>query len=350
MAILKGLQIWRLCVVGLLLVFDTTSSFQGSKRYPPTTQKSHSESTSNMATLSSSNHETASLFPEDILHHDHYNGITIHLDNCSEQEKSLLDPSTFQSMLEKALSEWKAASKKGIWIHCPVENAELVPIATRLGFDFHMVHQKKILVLSQWLPEKTPNKLPLPPSHQVGVGCVVFCPWDPSLMLVVQEKTGPAAAWNLWKMPTGLSDPGEDVHLAAERELMEETGLKASFEGIIIMRQAHSSRSGTRSSSDLFFVCQMKLQLPEGFDPQVDKVEDLFKACPDEIAAIEWMSVEDYCNQERWQTSPVYLELNRAVLQASKSPNDAFLIEHQTLPLGFGIDTTNSIYYRRSHL
>jgi hypothetical protein len=29
-----------------------------------------------------------------------------------------------------------------------------------------------------------------------------------------------------------------------------------------------------------------------------------------EIANICWMSVEDYCNQERWQGSPIYEALN----------------------------------------
>mmetsp|Transcript_20175 Transcript_20175/g.55697 ORF Transcript_20175/g.55697 Transcript_20175/m.55697 type:complete len:520 (+) Transcript_20175:634-2193(+) len=335
---------------------------------------------------------TTTHFPEELLHHDHYNGITLHLDqlnNSSDNNsndsipESLLDPATFEAQLKAALAEWKAQGKKGIWIHCPVEHAALVPIATRLGFDFHMVHNKQTLVLSQWLPTDTTNKLPLGPTHQVGVGCIVLCPWDKTRMLVVQEKTGPAARWKLWKMPTGLSDPGEDLHRAAERELHEETGLTANCDGILVFRQAHSSRSGTRASSDLFFVCQMTLQLPEGFvvptssttnNGENDETNDttssqqLFQACPDEIAAIRWMPVREYCDQERWQTSPVYQQLNRVIWQAaqqqqqqqsSQSPDEVdtpnsqqqqhWRIHHETLPLGLGISktATNTIYYPR---
>lgn len=55
----------------------------------------------------------------------------------------------------------------------------------------------------------TVSRLPLGPYFQAGVGCVVLHPSDPSKMLVVQEITGPAAARKLWKMPTGLIDPGK---------------------------------------------------------------------------------------------------------------------------------------------
>ena len=60
------------------------------------------------------------------------------------------------------------------------------------------------LVLSRWLPTDTPSRLPHGPTHQVGVGVVLLNPLDPSQMLVVRELSGPAAKYNLWKMPTGL--------------------------------------------------------------------------------------------------------------------------------------------------
>jgi hypothetical protein len=142
--------------------------------------------------------------------------------------------------------------------------------------------------------------------------------------------------------------------------LREETGLKADFEGILVFRQAHSTRSGTRASSDLFFVCQMQLQVPEGMTEH-NHEGLLFQACPDEIAAIRWMSVDDYCNQERWQTSPVYQEMNRVILQASRLrqqqqsagiKNLSYLVDRETLTLGFGTQSTltNTLYYQKFHL
>ena len=44
----------------------------------------------------------------------------------------------------------------------------------------------------------------------------------------------------------------------------------------------------------------------------------LFRACPDEIADIRWISVKEYCAQERWQGSPVYKALNDSIRQASE--------------------------------
>lgn len=165
------------------------------------------------------------------------------------------------------------------------------------------------------------------------------------------------------KMPTGLADPGEDIHEAAIRELKEETNLTATFCGIVAFRQAHGSNRNnryisnskkpatldsastttaetaattatavldkqgkrinvSRTSSDLFFVCHLELVLPQGKKDTDDADENdvdsetmvvSFQADADEIAAIQWMSVADYCAQERWQSSPTYLELNQAI-------------------------------------
>lgn len=167
-------------------------------------------------------------------------------------------------------------------------------------------------------------------------------------MLVVQEVTGPAAARKLWKMPTGLIDPGEDIGEAAQRELAEETGLEdARCEGILAFRQAHGASAG-RAASDLFFVCL--LTLPKQPQQSATSLDDSLKAQEHEIAAIRWMKVEDYCSQETWQKSPVYLDLNRAIQDAVASLEKGSLppvvVPHK-LPIGW-LSGTNTVY--RSNL
>eukprot|EP00980_Cylindrotheca_fusiformis_P016022 scaffold4715_cov115-Cylindrotheca_fusiformis.AAC.6 len=270
-------------------------------------------------------------FEESVLAYDHYNGVTLHLDRLDDDHS----PTEFAENLKQALDFWKTEGRKGIWVHAPPHKAHMVPHCVDQGFAFHFVREGT-LILSQWLPEKTPSKLPFGPTHQVGIGALVLHPSDPSKMLVVQEKSGPAATWKLWKMPTGLLDPSEDIPEAAIRELREETGLDGTMNGIICFRQAHRPSS----ASDLFFVCRLVLKDPDAkWTPQED-----------EIAEIQWMSVEDYCNQQRWQGSPVYESLNDAIRQTSLAAQRSTdterngLITHERLPVGLGMNGTNALF------
>lgn len=278
------------------------------------------------------------MFPSHLLSLDSYNGVTIDLERWGEEPNDMPDAG-FATLLSSSLRAWKQQGKRGVWITLRADQSDKVHAAVQQGFDFHMVVDDNKLILSKWLPEDSTSRLPRGPTHQVGVGCLIFHPDDPSRMLVVQEKTGPAAAMGLWKMPTGLADPMEDIHDAAVRELKEETDMDAQFDGILTFRQAHSTTtrvSGTtrRQNSDLFFVCQMKLLENECSDSY-----DTFRACPDEIAAIQWMPVRDYCSQERWSRSPVYQEMNKAILEASSHTSFAA----HTFALGFA-PGTNTLY------
>lgn len=282
-----------------------------------------------------------SQIPEEWLEFDHYNGITVLLDQVND----VMSATDFAAALRTSLHEWKSQGRKGIWLHIPASQADKVAAAVAAGFRFHLVqHQQNTLVLSAWLPSfddpTVESRLPIGPTHQVGVGCLLFHPHDSSKMLVVQEKTGPAAAWSLWKMPTGLTDPGEDIHAAAERELKEETGIDADCQGILQFRQAHPTQLTLqsqeqkrvyRTNSDLFFVCVLKVK---------NKAQFVLNACPEEIAAIQWMSVDEYSGQERWQSSPVYQEMNRVIKEAQMSQ----MMQPYALELGFGRGT-NALYH-----
>jgi hypothetical protein len=66
-------------------------------------------------------------------------------------------------------------------------------------------------------------------------------------------------------------------------------------------------------------------------------------AQPEEIAAIQWMSIDDFCNQDLWQASPLYKQLNEACRRA----HERHVWAPATLPVGFRnmpSHITNTLY------
>jgi len=252
-------------------------------------------------------------FPESSLRHDTYNGVTLDLTlPAALPTTTTTDADAFRENLGRALEIWSDEGRRGIWIKIPTSLSHLVPAATvHHGFDFQHA-EGGYCVLTRWLPQGSTSRLPHGPTHQVGVGALVVHPLT-GRMLAVQEKSGPAAKRRLWKMPTGLADPGEDIHVAAVRELKEETGLDCVFDRIICFRQAHG---GMFNRSDMFFVCLCKL------DP---KYEEMLKRGgevellpqEEEILMADWIDMEDYARQSLWRESPLYKEMNGAMLKAA---------------------------------
>ncbi len=81
--------------------------------------------------------------------------------------------------------------------------------------------------------------------EQVGVGGVVLD--GNGNVLMIQEKTGISVGH--WKFPGGLTNLGEDICDGVAREVLEETGVRAEFQGILFFRQQHKMAFGI---SDLY--------------------------------------------------------------------------------------------------
>jgi hypothetical protein len=87
-----------------------------------------------------------------------------------------------------------------------------------------------------------------------------------------------------------------------------------------------------------------------------------FRPQEDEIAAIQWMPVQEFCDQQTWQGSPLYTTLNNCILKVSKAAIAAReqqnmdmhqaerrhmlpMIEHAQLEVGFARDgQTNALF------
>mmetsp|Transcript_2347 Transcript_2347/g.2706 ORF Transcript_2347/g.2706 Transcript_2347/m.2706 type:complete len:133 (+) Transcript_2347:96-494(+) len=68
----------------------------------------------------------------------------------------------------------------------------------------------------------------------------------------------------------------------------------------------------------MFFVCLLRLA-PKYVDGLSNGIDVPLVPQEEEIAMVEWMEMEDYCNQDLWVGSPLYGELNNAIIRAANS-------------------------------
>ncbi|XP_057732705.1 nudix hydrolase 2-like [Arachis stenosperma] len=202
---------------------------------------------------------------------DQHGGVVVNIDET-------MDTLVFASMLDVSLARWKEQRKKGVWIKLPIENSNLVAAAVKAGFRYHHA-EPDYMMLVNWI-SNAPNTIPPNASHRVGIGAFVMN--SNGELLVVQESNGRFSGKGIWKLPTGAVNEGEDICTAAIREVKEETGIDTEFVEVLAFRQSHQTFF---QKSDLFFACLLQ---PYSFKIQRQASE---------IAAAQWMPIEDYVAQ-----------------------------------------------------
>ncbi|KAK5820021.1 nudix hydrolase 10-like [Gossypium arboreum] len=202
---------------------------------------------------------------------DSYGGIILNMEEPMESE-------AFVYSLRASISQWKQQGKRGVWIKLPIQLVNLVEPSVKEGFRYHHAEPDYIMLVN-WIGNST-NTIPENASHRVGIGA--FVTNDQREVLVVQENNGTFKGKGVWKFPTGVVNEGEDICMAAIREVKEETGIDTEFVEILAFRQSHKSFF---TKSDLFFVCMLR---PLSFDIQKQETE---------IEAAQWMSINEYAAQ-----------------------------------------------------
>jgi ADP-ribose pyrophosphatase YjhB (NUDIX family) len=192
------------------------------------------------------------------------------------------DKANFPRRLEASITACRELGKSSLWIDVPMSRASRIEDMHALGLSFHHAEGTHAF-LYLWLNDHFDSKIPLFATHNIGVGGLVVNSRDE--ILCVRELRN---NYRPWKTPTGLSNLGEQLDDAAEREVLEETGIQTKFHSILGFRQTHGMSHGR---SDLFFVCRL--------DPVEEIVngtalipEPVAQAC--EISAAAWVPLQEF--------------------------------------------------------
>jgi 8-oxo-dGTP pyrophosphatase MutT (NUDIX family) len=218
---------------------------------------------------------------------DQFGGVIV------ESEQLPEDSDQFEAALAASLNEWTTAGRRLVWLDVPLAKAALVPIAASAGFFFHHSNEGDVMMVRRLVEDAF---VPYHATHYIGVGGVVLN--ARSELLVVCERHRRTSK-PYYKLPGGALQPGEHLVEAVLREVLEETGVQARFEGLVCFRHWHGYRYG---KSDIYFVCRLS-PLSEDVTMQAEEIEECF-----------WMPVAEYFASDL--VSPFNKRIVRAALRS----------------------------------
>jgi 8-oxo-dGTP pyrophosphatase MutT (NUDIX family) len=230
-----------------------------------------------------------------------------------------VDAAEFAQRLKVSLKQWTSDGIKAAWLEVPIGKSPLIPVAVNQGFTFHhsaddYLMLTAILQEGAWVPHFA--------THYIGIGGVVLTPERE--LLVVREIYGVAGRPPTLKLPGGALHPNEHLAEAVEREVLEETGVRAQFEAIACFRHWHGYRYG---KSDIYFVSRLR-PLSRDITMQADEIQECL-----------WLPVDEFL--EREDISNFNKQIVRAALESEG-------VVQSFIP-GFGGPDTRE-YFMPAHL
>ncbi len=205
-----------------------------------------------------------------------------------------------------------ASRFKLCWLSLNSAETGFIAAALQHGFHYHHVQDQEITLVKRLQPDAY---LPLAATHSVGVGAAVFN--SQGQILLVQEIPLPGKNAGYFKLPGGMVETREHFVAALEREVLEETGVAATFQGWFAMRHHHQGQFG---ASNLYLVARL-------FSEQTDVAPDFT-----EIAAAAWFDPQQFLLDPKahpYNKLLVEAALTSPLWQARELP------EYQAGPLGF---------------
>ena len=216
---------------------------------------------------------------------DLYNGLIIETDSI---ENSSVE---FKASLLSLVNEAKEKKKSLIWLDLTTAQNQHIATALELGFEFHNCESKRTTLTYQVIKDAY---IPVPPTHTIGVGAVVIN--EKNELLMVRDRIH--NEHSIYKLPGGMVEHADKLYDAVEREVWEETGIKAKLTKMVSLLNSHPYRF---NKSNIYMVFQL-----EALTTEINVIDT------HEIEEAIWMPLEEFFLHEkmsRFQKTLVYSAL-----------------------------------------
>ena len=216
---------------------------------------------------------------------DLYNGLIIETDSI----KDIV--SEFKTSLISLQKQAKEDNKSLLWLDLTTKQSQHIAVALELGFEFHNCEAKRTTLTYQ---VKKDAYIPVSPSHTIGVGAVVIN--EKNELLMVRDRIH--NEHSIYKLPGGMVEHADKLYDAVEREVWEETGIKAKLTKMVSLLNSHPYRF---NKSNIYMVFQL-----EALTTEIDVIDT------HEIEEAIWMPLEEFFLHEKmsqFQKTLVYSAL-----------------------------------------
>jgi ADP-ribose pyrophosphatase YjhB (NUDIX family) len=217
---------------------------------------------------------------------DLYNGLIVETKSI---ENSSLD---FKMALMHLIEEAQSKQKNLLWIDLTTTQNQYIAIALELGFTFHNCEMYRVTLTYQ---VKADAYIPVAPTHTIGVGAVVIN--QANELLMVRDRIHTSSS--LYKLPGGMLEEGDKLSESVEREVYEETGIKAKMIKVVSVLNAHPSAF---NKSNIYMTFQL-----EALSSEINVIDI------HEIEHALWMPLEEFFAHK--EMSDFQKKLVRATLE-----------------------------------
>jgi ADP-ribose pyrophosphatase YjhB (NUDIX family) len=196
-----------------------------------------------------------------------------------------------------------------IWLDLTSQQHQHIATALELGFEFHNCEAKRVTLT---FSVKSDAYIPVPPSHTIGVGAVVINKKNELLMVRDRIHNN----HSIYKLPGGMLEHADRLADGVEREVWEETGIKAKLTKMVSVLNSYPYRF---NKSNIYIVFQL-----EALTTEINVIDT------HEIEEAIWMPLEEFFLHEemsRFQKTLVYSALENEGLTFLE--NDKFFPSKQ---------------------